>query len=144
METRLDSFEDDAETLFRAFASRHGLLIEKVEQKQVELLMTIPKQKGLSFELTLGLQNGDEVNIGLKELWSYIFPYPSVKAHVEKLLDGIVTGETRLATKRQFGRTVSRTLEYLDGGTWHTGYTEICGFAIPLFKTKIECFSNNM
>lgn len=136
------SIEDEVEKLFRAFAAKHGLRIEKEEQDEIELLMTVPRQEGLSFELTLGLQNGDEINIGFNEFWSYIFPYPNVKSHVETLLDGIVTGETRLVTKSQFGRIVSRTLEYLEGDEWVTGYRQISGLAVPFIKRELEYFSN--
>ena len=136
------NFEDEVEELFREFAAKHGLSIEKEEQNEVELLMTVPRQEGLLFELTLGLQNGDEINIGFSEFWSYIFPYPSVKSHVATLLDGIVTGDTRLVTKSQFGRTVSRTLEYLEGDAWATGYRQLSGLAVPFFKSRVEYFSN--
>ena len=62
------SIEDEVEKLFREFAAKHGLRIEKEEQDEIELLMTVPQQEGLSFELTLGLQNGDEINIALARL----------------------------------------------------------------------------
>ena len=65
----------DAEALFRDFARRHSFAIEKVDQPEVELLMRVPEQPGLSFELTLGLQNVDELNIGFEEFWSYFFPF---------------------------------------------------------------------
>lgn len=137
------SFEDEVEKLFRSFAAKHGLRIEKEEQSEIELLMTVPRQEGLSFELNLGLQNSDEINIGFNEFWSYIFPYPIVKSRVETVLDGIVTGDARLVTKSQFGRTISRTLEYLEDGDWIAGYKQISGLAIPFMKGRIEYFSNN-
>ena len=56
----------DAEALFRDFANRHSLAIEKVDNPNVELLMRLPRQMGLSFELTLGLQNRDELNVGFE------------------------------------------------------------------------------
>ncbi|NQY41695.1 MAG: hypothetical protein HRT80_16565 [Henriciella sp.] len=136
------NFEDEVEQLFRAFAVKHGLSIEKEEQNEVDLLMTVPRQERLSFELTLGFQNGDEINIGFNEFWSCIFPYPSVKSHVETLLDGIVTGNARLVTKSQFGRTVSRTLEYLEDDEWITGYRQLNGLALPFIKSQLEYFSN--
>ena len=54
------SYEVEAEALFRAVAKRHSLEIVKSNQSNIELLMTVPKQSGLSFDLTLGLQNLDE------------------------------------------------------------------------------------
>jgi hypothetical protein len=65
----------DAEALFRDFASRPSFTIEKVDNPNIELLMGLPRQGGLSFELTLGLQNRDELNIGFEGFWCYFFPY---------------------------------------------------------------------
>lgn len=49
----------DAEKLFSNFAERHHLRIRKVPQDNIELMMLLPRQESLSFELTLGLQNYD-------------------------------------------------------------------------------------
>ncbi|WP_435338020.1 hypothetical protein, partial [Acinetobacter sp. LH3_13] len=76
-----------------------------------ELLMRVPRQQGLSFELTLGLQNKDELNIGFDDFWSYFFPYESQKQTVSDALDAIARGDCRLAVHTQLGRIVKRVLE---------------------------------
>lgn len=107
---------DDAEALFRDFARRHSLAIEKLAGAPVELLMRMPPQPGLSFELTLGLQNGDEVNIGFAEFWSYFFPYEEKRQIVSDALDGLAAGDCRLAIHTQLGGVVKRVLELRSNG----------------------------
>lgn len=105
--------------------------------------MIVPIQDRLSFKLVLGLQNGDEINIGIDEFWSYFFPFTSVDTHVGSILDGLVTGEIRIATYRQLGRDISRDLEKLTTGVWTRVYRETCGFKIPFVGTQV-CYVRNI
>ncbi len=66
----MTNYTDDAEALFRDFAQKHSFTIEKGDEPNVELMMRGPPQPGLSLELTLGLQNNDELNVGFGEFWS--------------------------------------------------------------------------
>jgi hypothetical protein len=128
----------DAERLFRNFAARHSLNIEKLDPiLSYNLLMRVPMQSGLSFELTLGLQNDDELNIGYEGFWSYFFPFEKKRALVARALDGIVSGEFRLAIHKQFGRVVKYVLEERNNGRWDVVYrayeTLLC---VPLVGTS--------
>jgi hypothetical protein len=128
-----------AERLFRDFAARHAFTIEKLDEPHVELLMRVPEQPGLSFELTLGLQNRDELNIGFAGFWSYFFPFEKKVALVDSALDGIVTGECRLAIHRQFGRIVKHVLEQRNDGRWEVVYTALETFLyVPFVGTLIS------
>ena len=138
----MDGFVDDAETLFTYFANKHHLKIEKATQNNIELMMMLPKQSGLSFELTLGLQNYDEISIGFNEFWSYIFPFDKKQGFVEKLLSDLVSGNTRLAIYRQFGRVVCRDLEQMAEGKWKRVYREYCKIRIPLIRTDVSYVVN--
>src|SRR5262249_50018746 len=115
---KMEDHTADAEVLFRDFARRHSFTIERINQPNVELLMKVPQQEGLSFELTLGLQNGDELNIGFDGFWSHFFPYEGARHLVESALDGIASGECRLAIHRQFGSVIRRVLEQRSNGSW--------------------------
>ena len=64
--SRMRQHGANAEALLRDFAARHSFTIERINNPNLELLMRLPRQPGLSFELVLGLQNGDEVNIGFE------------------------------------------------------------------------------
>lgn len=135
-------FTNEAEELFRAFAARHALAIEKLDEPNVELLMRIPAQRGLDFELTLGLQNNAEINVGFEEFWSYFFPFEKQRRNVEKALDGLMSGDTRLATHRQFGWVVKRVLEVNDSGTWKPIYHAYAVVQVPFIGTSISYLGN--
>jgi hypothetical protein len=132
----------DAEALFRDFASRHSLTIEKVDNPNVELLMRLPRQRGLSFELTLGLQNRDELNIGFEGFWSHFFPYAEKIGIVRSILEGITSGDCRLATHRQFGRVVKRVLEQRFDPSWREMYTAISHLQLPIIGTRVSYLYN--
>ncbi len=138
----MGGFVDEAEMLFTNFADKHHLKIEKTTQNNIEFMMTLPKQSGLSFELTLGLQNYDEISIGFNEFWSYIFPFDEEQSFVEKLLDDLVAGNARLAIYKQFGRVVCRDLEQMVEGKWKRSYREYCKIRIPLIRTGISYVVN--
>ena len=133
----------EAETLFQAFASRHSFIIERIDEPNIELLMRVPRQSGLSFELTLGLQNLDEINIGIEKFWSYFFPFPEVHRLVANILDDLVSGSCRLATYRQFGGVVKRTLEQHSKGTWSTIYTAPSRPKIPFIGMTVLYLQND-
>lgn len=132
----------EAEALFRAFAERNSLTIRKVDEPNVELLMEIPRQSGLSFDLTVGLQNADELNIGFEGFWSYIFPFDQKRELVSSLLDGIVSGACRLAVHRHFGVVVKRVLERRVGDRWEPIYHAL-GYGVPFIGTKVAYVSND-
>jgi hypothetical protein len=131
----------EAEALFRNFANRHLLTIERVDEPNVELLMRVPPQPGLSFELMLGLQNGDELNIGFERFWSYFFPFERKRDLVVSLLNGIVTGGCRLAIHRQFGFGVKRVLERRVNYAWEPIYHAL-GVGLPFIGTSVSYVYN--
>lgn len=132
----------DAEALFRDFAGRHSFTIERINEPNVELLMRLPKQQGLSFELTLGLQNSDELNVGFEGFWSYFFPFEEKRQLVERLLEGIASGECRLAIYRQFGGVAKRVLEQRSDGSWSAIYTAGSRWQLPFVRTGISYVHN--
>lgn len=140
--TRPKDYIAEAEALFRDFAARHAFVIEKVDTPHVELMMCLPQQAGLSFELTLALQNADELNIGFEEFWSYFFPFEAKRDVVSRALDGIATGTCRLAIHRQFGSVVKRVLEQRIEGRWQGVYSAISRFQVPLLGTEVSYLYN--
>lgn len=132
----------DAEALFRDLARRHSLAIEKVDEPNVELLMRVPPQPGLSFELTLGLHNGDELNIGIGEFWSEFFPYQNKRQLVSDALDALVAGDCRLAIHTQLGGVVKRVLEQRVNGVWQPIYTAFARIQIPFLRTRTSYVLN--
>ncbi len=135
-------YTTEAEELYRAFARRHAFAIEKVDELGFELLMRVPKQPGLSFELTLGLQNNDELNIGFQEFWSFFFPYEKSWQIVSDALDALATGDCRLAIHMQLGRVAKRVLERRNNERWRRIYNDCSGFLIPFLRTKTSYLYN--
>ena len=138
----MSDYMADAEALFRNFARRHSFAIIKVEEPGFDLLMRVPQQPGLSFELTLALQNDDEINIGLEEFWSYFFPFEEQRHAVSDALDALATGECRLAIHQQLGRVVKRVLERRFHGHWRPIYRDYPGIRIPFLRSKISYLYN--
>jgi hypothetical protein len=130
-------FTFEIESLFRNFAQRHSLTIEKIEEPSVELLMRVPRQRGLSFELTLCGQNRDEISIGFEGFWSFFFPSGQVSQVVADLLDALVVGDARLSTYSQLGFIVRRVLEKRSGEIWLPAYVHISRVRIPFIPTKV-------
>jgi len=138
----MKDYTADAEALFRDFARRNSFTIEKVDEPDFELLMRVPRQPGLSFELTLGLQNNDELNIGFEDFWSFFFPYEKARQIVSDALDAIAAGDCRLVIHMQLGKVVKRVLEKRSSEQWHCIYTEHLRFGIPFLGTKTSFICN--
>ncbi|HEX9809024.1 MAG TPA: hypothetical protein VGC25_05405, partial [Alphaproteobacteria bacterium] len=138
----MKDYTADAETLFREFAARHSFEIEKLDEPNVELMMRLPPQEGLSFELTLGLQNKDELTIEFAGFSSFFFPFEETRAVVEKALGAIASGNARLAIHRQLGIVITRALEYHTNGDWQVIYTAYSWFRLPFIGAKVSYLYN--
>jgi hypothetical protein len=108
----------EAEALFRRFADRHGLKYYVETGVPMEVCWTFPEQAKLSQSLTLGLQNSDELNFGVSGFWSYLFPFEAIADKFERILDGWVAGDARVAITG----FRSRLLQVREGGRWKTVY----------------------
>jgi hypothetical protein len=96
----------------------------------------VPRQEGLSFPLTLGLQNWDELNLGVEDFWSYFFPFDDVAQQFELILDKWVAGDARVGITGRRGRI----LQLRDEDEWKTVYQ---ANTMPFFKPKPRAFIYN-
>ena len=127
---------DEATALFTRFVERHGFTHEVDDQAPVEVMWHIPTQKGLSLPLTLGLQNWDELNLGVDDFWSYFFPFDEVAADFDHVLDKWVAGDARVGITGKRGRV----LQVRDGEEWRTVY-RVNG--LPFLRPKPRSFVYN-
>jgi len=127
---------EEAVALFTRFVERHGLTHEIDSEAPVEVMWHIPAQKGLSRPLTLGLQNRDELNLGVEDFWSYFFPFDDVAQEFELILDKWVTGDARMGITGKRGRI----LQLRDGDEWKTVYK---ANGLPFFRPKPRAFIFN-
>lgn len=130
-------FTMEAEALFQRFAERHDLRYTVQPDAPIEVLWEFPEQPKLSLPLSLGLQNGDELNFGVSDFWSYFFPYPTVAEHFDSILDAWVEGRARVGVT---GRR-SRILQVRKGDVWETVYG--AGGCIWPFRRQPRVFISN-
>ena len=118
MVTSAPDYTEQAQALFSAFVTRHRLR-HRVVAAPVELLWEVPAQERLKLPITLGLQNGDELNFGVPSFWSYFFPFPNVRDEFDRLLDAWIEGRARVSYR---GRFRARILELFRDGEWRIVY----------------------
>lgn len=128
--------------MFRAVADDFGLRINKRHDSPIEVMMDIPKQNGLGFTITLGLQNGDELNIGVEGFWSYFFPYCDCRDFFHEVLQGLIRGDAYLLYSKQFGRLVKTELIGDVGNGVECLYSEYSRVRIPLLPYREEVLCN--
>ena len=101
-------------------ASHFGTaLATLLSRRRLNYVGTFRTQAGLTLPITLGLQNGDELNFGVADFWSYFFPFPDVATQFEEIIDAWVAGTARIAVFGQRGRV----LEVCEGGQWRSVYS---------------------
>lgn len=132
-----EDYTAKAEALFRRFADRHGLSYAITPDAPIEVLWTFPEQPKLSMPLTLGLQNMDELNLGVADFWSFFFPFDAVEEMFERALDAWVCGDARIAV----GRGRGRRLQVREGEEWTTVYAAN-GCLLPLPFRPVRYLKN--
>ncbi|CAA9255089.1 MAG: hypothetical protein AVDCRST_MAG93-1929 [uncultured Chloroflexia bacterium] len=118
---------EQATLLFARFAEKHRLEYEVETDAPIEVLWNFPAQDRLSMPVTLGLQNGDELNFGVADFWSMFFPFEDVVPLFERILDAWVAGEARIVLVRLGGRA----LQLREDGEWRTVYRAACILPVP-------------
>jgi hypothetical protein len=133
----------EAEALIRRVCERHAL-IAHLETAPIELLMVIPVQNGLSRSVSVGLQNNDELNLGIGHFWSYFFPFEDKKHLFEAALEGFILGDYRVAEHSQRGRRPYKcTLERRTENGWEPFYSGYSGLKLPFVKSTVTYLLND-
>lgn len=123
----MQDYTHEAEALFARIAERRGLRFEIDQKAPVEVLWRFPKQEQLSVPIVLALQNNDELNFGVADFWSYLFPFPQVADRFEKLVEAWISGDARIIT-RLWGRSLQLRVE----SGWQSEYE--AGQLWPILK----------
>jgi hypothetical protein len=139
------SYVEAAEELFRQFAQRHSLQIEKFEHEPTDLMMEVPAQLGLSFQITLCLSD-DELSIGAGEHWgSWYLADNNVDERMKRfsrIADGLIDGNCRVIEYWQFGRPKKTVIEERFGDQWNPISTRYSTFLLPFFRRKRIVITN--
>ena len=88
----------------------------------VEIIMDIPKQQGLRFDVNLNLQNHDELHLSTGHFWLEWFPCTdeeTMKAYREAV-HGVLSGRFRILEYYRGSRAVMSQLQMPDGQGWKT------------------------
>lgn len=120
-------YTPEAEALFGRLAERYELEFVVERGVPMEVLWTFPVQPHLSRPITLGLQNLDELNFGVGDLWTYFFPFPDHAERFEQIVGSWIEGNGRVAVTG----SKSCNLQLLEGAVWKTVYSQngcICFF----------------
>lgn len=123
----MTDYSEEATALFARFAERHRLIYTVEPDAPIEVLWEFPKQHGLTIPITLGLQNGDELNFGVAGFWSNFFPFEKSAPTFERALEAWVAGDARIVRVALGGRA----LQLFEGGRWKTIYRANCLLPIP-------------
>jgi hypothetical protein len=129
-----------ASNLYRTLASKHELSFSEKLNADGDVFFVFPKQANLMFDMTLGLQNGDEANIGINDFWSYIFPYQDSVRFLQETIEGLVKGTHYLAEYRQFNRVTKLCLQ---NSCDEIIYTDIKRMKFPFFAQRITNITSN-
>lgn len=120
-------YTPEAEALFGRLAERYELEFVVERGVPMEVLWSFPVQPHLSRPITLGLQNLDELNFGVGDLWTYFFPFPDHAERFEQIVGSWIEGNGRVAVTG----SKSCNLQLLEGAVWKTVYSQngcICFF----------------
>lgn len=90
--------------------------------EHVDLVLDIPAQPGLSFDVDRNLQNLDELHLVAKPLWVEWFPCTDPKKVEEyfEAVSGLLSGRFRILGHWRGKRTVRAELQRPDGSGWKT------------------------
>ncbi len=94
-------YTDEAKSLFIEIAEKHELNYHFDEKAPVELLMEISAQPGLSLDLSMCLQNWDELWLWVDTGSFCMFPFDEKHDRYRQGVDGFISGNGRIVKKVQ-------------------------------------------
>lgn len=110
-------------TLFEGIQSAFpNLRMElRADHPHVDLMLDIPRQPGLVFDVNLNLQ-GDELHLSAGFFWLEWFPCtdPEIVARYRAAVIGLLSGEYRILEHHVGKRAVKAQLQRPDGDEWET------------------------
>ena len=124
--------------MFNALAAEYGCSIETQLGDPIEVLCELSRE-GWPGKLVLGLQNGDELNFGIDDFWSFFFPFQEVKSLFRKTAAGWLSGRSRLVYFYRGQRLLKIELQVkMEGGSWQRVYTDMRTMLLPHWTTRTE------
>lgn len=135
-----DDYKEIARNVFKKIQLLYPYLNMEIvdDLPHLDLCMDIPVQEGLKFEISLNLQNMDELHISSGKLWMCWFPC-SRQYNVDDFLDvvkGLIDGKYRILEIIKGGKVIKARLQKPVNGKWVTKSSGLATFRSPSFKRK--------
>jgi hypothetical protein len=92
------------------------------DDDRVDLSMDIPEQPGLTFKISLNLQNNNELHLQAGHFWLEWFPCTNptrVNQYVDAVC-GLLSGRYRILEHYRGNKTVMAELQAPEGSNWKT------------------------
>lgn len=115
------------------------------EDPNVDIMMDIPKQQGLDFDINLNLQNIDELHLSVDKLWMCWFPctVEENKAGFIDTVTGLITGKYRILETLRGESIVKAELQFQENGEWISISSGQYIFQLPKFGKKSHRIKQN-
>ncbi len=111
----------------------------------LDLVLEIPEQAGLAFEVSLNLQNVDELHINAPGLWVEWFPCtnPKVLTRYLDAVTGLLDGSYRILQHWRKGRLVKSYLQRPTRSSWETVASYYPGISLPFIRLEKRIIQNS-
>jgi len=111
----------------------------------VDLELVFPEQRGLSFEVSLNLQNVDELHLNAPGLWVEWFPCtkPDVLTSYVEAVRGVIAGSHRILQYRRRGRLIKSYLQRPVGESWETIARYYPGISLSFLRCETTVVANS-
>jgi hypothetical protein len=110
------------------------------DHPELDAVAEFPPQPGLSFEVSINLQNLDELHLNAGELWTSWFPCGDeevFRAFIDAV-SGVLSGRYRVVQEFVFGISTGAELQRPAGNAWETitGNTTMFPALIPWWRER--------
>ena len=127
----------EAEAMFHRIAQRQGLEIGRDPLNPDDFVFELVSDVEDDPMVTLGLQNGDELNFSVHDFWCHFFPFDDMKGLFEKTVEGWFSGQSRLVYRWRGRRLIKIELQVkMKNGKWQRVYTHLRSAVFPLWTTQ--------
>lgn len=125
-------------------AERFGLRFCFDNDAPVEVLMNIPVQTGLSLEVSVNLQNWDELWLEVGDCVFCMFSFDETRELFRDCIEGLISGNARIVRHLQGPWNSKRgaSLQLKRGSSWQTVASQTNWFRMPLFSQSEEILLN--
>lgn len=109
-----------------------------LEHPHVEMMLHIPKQEGLVFDVSLNVQNRDELHLNAGSFWQEWFPCTdeAIGKRFIEAVTGLLAGDNRIVEHYRGKKAVKAQLQRPKGADWETIATWSClHLPIPFRQT---------